>query len=178
MKKVFSLRALFQQGGPGSGHHGHRGRKGQEGGSLPGSGGGSRRKGSSSGGNWSEPKLPSDRNYQPEDTSIEDAMKGYGRGYGMGGGGGGGDYVYDHKETLKELATIMQASSSARHVPSVKSSYAELQEFWEDLDVELSENSDLSPKEKLQIKSLIRQAKQEQVHLRREWGDAIAADYL
>lgn len=60
----YSLRKLFSNK---SGHHGHQGRPGKRGGSLPGSGGGMR----------SEPRLPSDRNYSPEDTSIEDAMRGF-----------------------------------------------------------------------------------------------------
>jgi hypothetical protein len=63
-KVLISLRGLFQQGGSGSGFRGHKGRPGKQGGSLPeGSG---------------DVKLPSDRNYKARDTSIEDAMRGFG----------------------------------------------------------------------------------------------------
>ena len=66
---MISLRKLFQQGGPGSGHHDHRGRPGEQGGSLPEGGG--------SGG-----AFESDKDYEKyaakrrAGVSVKDALKG------------------------------------------------------------------------------------------------------
>ena len=78
---MISLRNLFQNT-----FEGHKGRKGKQGGSLPKSEmGGSvsdkfeehRGRPSSDKSMRSEPRLPSDRGYRKEDTSISDAMKGF-----------------------------------------------------------------------------------------------------
>jgi 2'-5' RNA ligase len=97
----FTLRALVERGGKGSGHHGHRGREGEVGGSEPGPGGPKKGKGRPPGPKRPEPKQKQDID-EPEPEVEAEPLTPDWEVYGVMEGGGEEQFGFNEDLSITE----------------------------------------------------------------------------